>query len=126
MLANISWPVMATIISALASVIGGLVLFNLKSIKSCIHGLINRLAKNEQDVQEVKDRMNTCKIDCERNTVSKEDWVRSEGYTRQELKSVTSLLNRLDGKLDVVSKLPEICADIAGKVVQQMSKEKNQ
>lgn len=66
--------------------------------------------------------MSSCKIDCQRTNVSKEDWVRSEGYTRRELKEVTTVLNRIEGRLDITNKLPQVCADIAGQVVSQMQK----
>lgn len=61
-----------------------------------------------------------CKQDCDRNTVSKEDWVRSEGYTRQALGRVSDQLSRMDGKLSVVEKLPEICGAIARQVGEQI------
>ena len=121
------WNVVATIVSAFAMVVGGLVLLYLRSIKQDLRSLSLRndkqdgqIAENRERAESIRGEMAACRIECERSTVSKEDWVRSEGYTRDELRKVAAILNRLEGKLEVVEKLPEICGQIAREVVTQV------
>ena len=58
--------------------------------------------------------------DCERSFVDKELFLRETGFTRRTLEAVSSSLNKLDGKLTVVEKLPKICGDISREIVREM------
>ena len=112
------------IVGALLSLVGGLILFYLRSIKQCLDVYGKRTDLNEQDIKTLSLQVTTCKIDCQRTTVSKEDWVRSEGYTRTELKQISQAIANLSGKLEVTAKLPEICGKIAQQIVQAQKETK--
>jgi len=114
--------IVAIVFSTLASLVGALVLLNLQSISKCIRGLTGRVDKHDDELKDVRQVMSTCKVDCDRNTVSKEDWVRSEGYTRRGIEKLSEQMAGLDGKMCVVEKLPEIAGTIARSVAQEMKK----
>ncbi len=124
---NLPWNIVAVIAGSAAAIVGALIVLNLRSIKSCLRSFAQRIDRQDTQIEKCEDEVKTlnknisvCKTDCDRTNVSKEDWVRSEGYTRKELKEVTTILNKLDGKLEVVSKLPEICGSIAREVAIQV------
>ena len=106
------------VVGALLSLVGGLIIFYLRSIKQTLEMYGKRTDRNELDIKTLTNQVTTCKIDCNRTTVSKEDWVRSEGYTRTELKQISQAIANLSGKLEVTAKLPEICGKIAQQIVQ--------
>ena len=61
-----------------------------------------------------------CKVDCERNFVNSEIFLRETGYTRRSVQSLTESVNRMEGTLRVVEKLPQICGDISREIVKEM------
>ena len=66
-------------------------------------------------------RFSDCKVDCERSFVNKELFLRETGFSRRTLENVTAAINKLDGKLTVVEKLPQIVGDISRSIVKEMS-----
>jgi len=106
------------IVGALLSLVGGLIIFYLRSIKQTLDVYGERTDRNEGDIKTLTSQVTTCKIDCQRTTVSKEDWVRSEGYTRIELKQISQSIAKLAGQLEIAAKLPELCGKIAQQIVQ--------
>jgi len=104
------------IVAALLSLVGGLIIFYLRSIKQCLTTLGQRIDRSETDIKQITRQIADCKVDCQRTTVSKEDWVRGEAVSRGELKNITTCLNRMEGKLTVVERLPDICGQIAGQI----------
>ena len=55
-----------------------------------------------------------------RNFVGKEDWLREAGNNRIKLDHLANMLNRMDGKMDVMEKLPAICGSIAREITKEM------
>ena len=133
---NVPLALVSVIIGGCLAIVGSLIVLNLRSIKGCVRTFTQRvdkqdtkIEKQESNIEKAKDdlrelcrNMASCKVDCDRNTVSKEDWVRSEGYTRKEIKELASTLNRIEGKITVVEKIPEICGGIVREVVTQLNK----
>jgi len=105
-------------LSAMATVLSGLVLFNLKA-------LAKKVEKHDGDIRTLEQRMAACKIDCDRSNVSKEDWVRSEGFTRRELKEMGTILSRIEGKFCIVEKLPEIIGSTVRESVSRAGGQNN-
>jgi len=122
MTSEFPWPIVATIVSALIGIIGALILLNLQTIKRCISKLSNKVNSQDNTIAEIKRDFASCKIDCDRNNVSKEDWVRSEAFTRDKLDKVAATLNRMEGKLDIVEKIPQIAGAIAREIAGQINK----
>ncbi len=108
--------ILLIVISLAGSIISGLVLFNLQAINSRQIKLEGRQDQLEKDMKLLAAKP----AECVRDFTSKEDWVRSEGYTRKELKEITIMLARMEGKLNVTEKLPEIAGQIAREVVKQV------
>jgi len=114
--------IIATVIGILSALVGGLVLLNLRALSQTIRDLSSRSERHDNEIRQIRTDMSECKVDCDRNTVSKEDWVRSEGYTRRGLERLSEQMAGLDGKMTVVEKLPEISAQIARAVASEMKK----
>jgi len=100
--------------------IGGIIALANGLILHALSRLAKRLDDHESRISAMGDRLSQCRLDSRRDLTSKEDWIRSEGYTRRELKQVSETLLRLEGHITVVDKLPQICADIAGHVVERL------
>ena len=105
---------------AIGPAIGGIIALANGLILHALSRLAKRLDDHESRISAMGDRLSQCRLDSRRDLTSKEDWIRSEGYTRRELKQVSETLLRLEGHITVVDKLPQICADIAGHVVERL------
>ena len=119
-IASISGPVMASIIGAVIVVVGALIVLNLRSIKHCVRGIDQRTTRAEDKVESVQSNFAACKVDCDRTFVDKELFLRETGFTRRTLENLNASVNKLDGKLTVVEKLPQICGDISREIVREM------
>lgn len=125
---NVPLTVVIALAAALLSIVGGLIILNLRSIKTCVRNFAVRVDRQDSKIETTREELKklyrdiaSCKVDCDRNTVSKEDWVRSEGFTRREIKDIAGTLNRIEGKFGVVEKIPEICGGIVREVVTQLN-----
>ena len=114
------WSIAATVISALAAIVGALVILNLRSLSACITRIKSRQDKQDGELKGLAKQMSACKQDCDRNTVSKEDWVRSEGYTRRGIDKLSQQLAAMDGKWSIVDRLPEICSRVARETAKEL------
>jgi len=119
--------IIASIVGAAIVVVGSLIVLNLRSIKNCIRAFSSRADKQDIQIEKARDSVKklqadfgNCKIDCERVFVSKELFLRETGFQRRTLEGLSASVNRLDGKLTVVEKLPQICGDISQAVVKEM------
>ena len=127
----VPWSVVAVLVGGCISVVGALIVLNLRSIKKCIASLGERIDKQDDKIEKFETGVNqfyrdmtACKVDCDRTNVSKEDWVRSDAFTRQKLDNLADTLNRMNGKLQVIQKLPEICGNIAREIAAQINMQK--
>jgi hypothetical protein len=111
-----------SIVGGLLAIIGSLIIVNLSSIKKHLYAINARLDNQDSRITHLDNRFSQCKIDCDRNTVSKEDWVRSEAFTRDKLDKLAATLNRMDGKLDIVEKIPQIAGSIAREIASQLNR----
>ena len=125
---NVPLTIVIALAAALLSIVGSLIILNLRAIKTCVRSFTQRIDRQDKliekagdEVKELTTNMAVCKVDCDRNTVSKEDWVRSEGFTRREIKDIAGTLNRIEGKFGMVEKIPEICGGIVREVVTQLN-----
>jgi len=136
------WPIIATIVGGLMSLISALIMFNLQSVKKCLSKLSARIEKqdstiaadrkeNNEQVARVTDTcrelsalMANCKVDCHRNFVTGEAFLRETGFMRRTLETQTASINRMEGQLTIVEKLPAICGDISRAIVREMKEGK--
>ena len=114
------WLSTSAILAPLLTVIGTLIVLYLRSIKLDISKMAARLDLQEKRIEEVRRSQAVCKDDCHRTFVSKEDWLREAGFNRDKLEHVSNTLNRLEGKFQLVDKLPEICGQIAREIASQI------
>ena len=119
--------VVAVLVGGCLAIVGSLIVLNLRSIKQCLRSYgqridkqDNHIEKTQTDVKIVQTSFSSCKVDCERSFVNKELFLRETGFSRRTLENVTAAVNRLDGKLTVVEKLPQICGDISREIVKEM------
>jgi len=121
------WSIVATIVGGLMSIISALILVNLQSIKRCISKLSGRIEKQDSVIASIKENndalivsMSNCKVDCHRNFVTGEAFLRETGFMRRTLETQTASLHRMEGQLTIVDKLPAICGDISRSIVREM------
>ncbi|MCK9243657.1 MAG: hypothetical protein WC877_03280 [Dehalococcoidales bacterium] len=114
------WAMTLTIIGVLLSLIGSLIIYNLGCISKKLSAINIRLDQQDGRIQDIDRRFTGCKIECSQTTVTKEDWVRSEALTRNKLDAVACTLARMDGKLEVVEKLPAIAGAIAKEIAGEL------
>lgn len=117
---TIPWAtILATAVSALA-------ILYLRSIKQCLSGLVNRIEKNETEVHKLAVKISDCKIDCERQFVTAESFIKSESYTRKKLDNIAESFASLQGEIKVAAKLPEVVGAITREVVASLNQNQNQ
>jgi hypothetical protein len=117
------WTIVLSIISMAAGIIGGLALFNLTGLKDLIQKVSERQDQTEEELKDIRKDHAAFRVECERDMVSKEDWVRNEGYVRRELKEMSGTLSTINGKLEVISRMPEISAEIAARTAERVLQE---
>src|SRR4030042_3536014 len=111
------FPSAAAVALALIGVIGSFIILYLRSIKSELKIFTDRLEKTQDGLSVVRTEFANCKVDCERNFISWELFLRETGYTRRSIENLTQSVNRMEGTLKVVEKLPQICGDISRSIV---------
>ena len=112
--------IVAVLVGGCLAIVGSLIVFNLRSIKQCLQKNREDVKKPQNDVRVLQTNFAGCKIDCDRTFVTSEHFLRETGFTRRTLESLTATVNRLEGKLTVVEKLPQICGDISREIVKEM------
>ena len=124
---NVPLSVVIAIVGPIVALVGTLIVLNLRSIKSCVRGWTQRIDKQDQQLEHTKKQVTTfgiqmrdCKVDCERSFVSAELFLRETGFSRRSMETLSASVNRVEGKLTVVDKLPQICGDISREIVSQM------
>ena len=109
---NPTLQIFLIVISSIATLCSGLVLWNFRELSE-------RITKVETDHKDFLLRFANCKQDCDRCFVDKEDFLREAGFSRDKLDQMSNTLSRLEGKLQVTEKLPDICGRIAGEIAAQ-------
>jgi len=124
---NVPLSVVIAIVGPIVALVGTLIVLNLRSIKSCVRGWTQRIDKQDQQLEHTKKQVTTfgiqmrdCKVDCERSFVSAELFLRETSFSRRSMETLSASVNRVEGKLTVVDKLPQICGDISREIVSQM------
>jgi hypothetical protein len=116
---------MLVLVGSMLGLIGSLILVNLQSIKSSIRSFSERADKHETELKALQSEFSRCKVDCERTFVDSELFLRETGWTRRSMEQLCASVNRLEGKLTVTDKLPEICGEIARTIVAGMRNGEN-
>jgi len=124
---NMPWNI---IIGTLATITGGLVLFYLRDIKQSLYAMSGRIDRQDKEIRESKDdvallaqRMAECKVDCERQFVSSESFIKSEAYTRKKLDGIAESFSALQGEIKIAARLPEIVGNITREVVKNINQD---
>lgn len=115
------------IVGVCLTIVGALIILNLKSIKECLRNLTGRTDKQDTKIEKLSGNVEglsgsiaDCKVDCERRFVNSELFLRETGFQRRALETQSQTLSRMEGKLTVVDKMPQIAGDIARAVVKEM------
>jgi hypothetical protein len=116
------WPILATIVGVATGICTGALWFSMQGLKESIAATAARQASDSARITVLSEKMSVCKIDCDRSMVSKEDWVRAEGYTRQLLEKVSLQLAEMQGQIQITDKMPEIVGQIVRQVVSEIRK----
>lgn len=113
--------------SIIASIIGGLVLRNQK-LQDERHQTIKELVENQsldikghtKDITRIESALGLCKVDCTQKFVTTEQFVREAGFVRRTMENLTAAINRMEGSLQIMNKMPEIVGQIASNIVKQL------
>lgn len=95
--------------SCAATIISGIVLFSLRSM----NGRITALESNQVALLQQRQR-------CQADFVDAEQWLRSEGYTRRQLDKLIDSYGRIETRLDLADRLPEISGQIAERIAHSI------
>ena len=103
------------LLSAAATIIGSLVLLNLRQLSRRLDNTDRRmdLLESEQKILAAR------KAECQQEFISTGQFLREAGYTRQRLDQAIEAIKCLEGKLGIMTQLP----NIVGKIVSETLKE---
>jgi len=101
-------PILGMVLSAAASMISALVLFNLRQLNS-------RLDKVESDQKLLAAR----KVECQQEFISTGQFLRESGYTRQRLDQAIEVIKCLEGKVNIIEQLPNIVGRIVAETIKE-------
>ena len=104
------------LLSAAAALIGLLVLWNLRI-------LARRLDEHEKRIETIEAEQKYLarrKENCQQEFVPIGAFLRETGYTRKRLDEVIEAVRGLEGKLEVISHLPQVAGQIASQTVKEM------
>jgi len=110
--------IIAAAASIIASVISALVLRNQSLQDKRYEDMKQQVTRHEDSIQQIQKRLGDCKVDCTQRFVPTEQFVREAGFVRRSMDNFTATLNRIDGTLQVINKLPELCGQIASNIVK--------
>ena len=120
------------IVGFLLSLVGGMIVFYLRSIKQFLDGMNTRLDKQDNRIEASQAEVNrmarqfaACKIDSQREFVTAESFIKSESYTRKKLDKIAESFAAMEGQLKVVEQLPKIIGQITREVVMQVKNTKD-
>ena len=116
------------VVGFLATIASGLVLFYLRDIKQSLLALSGRIDKQDAEINhsinqvaELSQKMSICKVDCERQFVTAENFIRSESYTRKKLDGIAESFAALQGEIKVAARLPEMAGAVAREILNHMN-----
>ncbi|HIJ66800.1 MAG TPA: hypothetical protein HPP51_00755 [Planctomycetes bacterium] len=112
----LTMQVLMVLLSAAATAVSTLVLWYLRAINRQVDLAVARIVKLEDATDQLRQR----KQDCQNEFISQTQFLRETGYTRKQLDELVQLVKHLEGKFDVVEKMPEIAGQIASQTVKQM------
>lgn len=116
------WPIIATLVGIASGICTGAIWFAMQSLKETIAKTASAQQTDRDQIALVKADMAICKQDCMRSMVSKEDWVRAEGYSRQLLEKVSLQLASMQGQIAIAEKLPEIISSTVRQILSEIKK----
>ncbi len=123
---DVPLTIVIVVIGPLLAFVGTLIIVNLRSIKSCITNIVTHQDRQDDVIKALTKSQAACKIDCERQFVSGELFLRETGFQRRAIEKLSASINRIEGKLVVVDKMPQIAGDIARAVVKEFKNGENQ
>ena len=110
------WPIIAIVSGIFASLVGGLVILNLQSLKKCIGDLSAKQALHDEKIDKLMERKNFCNQDF----VGKVDYIRSMNGIEESNKTLIKEVAALGGSMEVIKQMPQICGSIAKEFVKEM------
>ncbi|HOQ06036.1 MAG TPA: hypothetical protein PKY88_12580 [Anaerohalosphaeraceae bacterium] len=111
-----NWSILATVISAAAGIISGLILMILTSIKSDLRAISARVDQQDAKIERLAERKNACNQDF----VGKVEYIRSINSLEESMKKVSEGVAMLNGSMRVIEQMPQICGHIAKEIVKEM------
>jgi hypothetical protein len=113
---NIALQVFGILLSAAATLIGTLVLWNFKMLEKRLDSQEDRLKNLEQNQLILTKQKETC----QQEFVPIGQFLRESGYTRKRLDDAIEALKGVSVKVDIVSQLPQIVSQIVSQTVKEL------
>jgi len=121
---------LATTSGIVASIISGLVLRNQKlqderyqTMKELVEGQSLDIKGHTKDITRIESALGLCKVDCTQKFVTTEQFVREAGFVRRTMENLMAAINRMEGSMQIMNKMPEIVGQIASSIVKQLKDE---
>jgi len=109
---NSSIALLLIVVGSCFTVIGSLLVFYLKSIKSCV-------GKQNEKISEIEKSQTQCQKECARDFVDKVDWIRNVNKSEKSFDSLIKITSEIKGTMKFIEKLPQLCGEVVRQVVNE-------
>jgi hypothetical protein len=128
-----AWPIIATVVGIVSSAISTSVWFSMNGMKesnkttaeNSAQGIREAARKQDEankEISLIKERIATCRQECDESHASKEDHNREAGYTRRFQEMQIAAMAKIEAKLDIMQQLPATAGQVAKAVVEAMKR----
>jgi hypothetical protein len=125
---DITTTVITVIVGGALTLACTVVAIYLKSIKAYMSKQDDRIEKTGDKIEKLATAASDlhvafacCKVDCDREFVLKGDYLAEVGKARRSMDTVSASLNRIEGQLTVMEKVPQLCGEVVKQVVSELN-----
>ena len=112
--------VLLAIVSVMGSVIGGLILFYLRTNRRDLDKIDIRVIALGDNVKDIETSQERCKTNCYNTFVDKVDYIRNVTKQEEILKNIQTVVNKLAIASTFAEQLPQICEKITQAIVKEL------
>ncbi|RKY12668.1 MAG: hypothetical protein DRP65_00485 [Planctomycetota bacterium] len=116
------WQLMITVVGSAIAVVGGMIVFNLRTIKSSLCEFGKRLNNQDEKIAEVFAAQTKCQRECTNRYVDKVDFIRNVNKQERSLDSLVKLVSEIKGSMRAFEQLPKMSGEIAREIVKELKK----
>jgi len=117
-----AWNIVAVVVGAVFTLVGLLIVFNLRSIKQGVQEFGERLDKQDDKIAEVAAEQVRCQREYTGQFVDKVDFIRNVNKQERSLDSLVKLVSEIKGSMRAFEQLPRMSGEIAREIVKELKK----